>query len=176
MFDPSSRNTGNNSPLAPAALLAGIIITVVGGLITAAIVGEGRFAPKPEVSSLAEPVTRNRVVPMDPNQAVSSSFGQLTFCTRKDFDIQDQECMTSTTLFTGVVEILYVSWKPPEAYKGKLFTRKWYIDGESFLERTTYDKYGYLETDQRTSLKPGRYWVELYIGDILVQEGGFIIQ
>ncbi len=34
-----------SNPLAPTALLASLIVTVVGGIIVAIIVGEGRFAP-----------------------------------------------------------------------------------------------------------------------------------
>jgi hypothetical protein len=59
---------------------------------------------------------------------------------------------------------------------GALFKRLWYLDGEHFLTTENGNEYAYLEVDQRASLTPGQYRVELYVGDDLQQVGSFTIQ
>ena len=63
----------------------------------------------------------------------SQDFSPLIFCDPDEFNTSVGECKRYRTLFSGVVESVYVSWTPPASYKGSEFTRKWYLDGLHFL-------------------------------------------
>jgi hypothetical protein len=56
------------NPLHPRALLAGLIVAVVGGIIVAVIVGEGRFAP----TSMTPTQTTLALPTIAPSSSVSS--------------------------------------------------------------------------------------------------------
>ena len=136
----------------------------------------------PQVQSTATPLPTNPPQPtMTPTLAseigVSQTFGSLRFCKEKDFDQTTKRCITSQNLFTGKVEIVYVSWEPSPDKVGSLFKRKWYLDDDKpFLVTENENEYAYLAVSTRESLKPGSYLVELYVGDELVQTGRFIIK
>jgi len=110
------------------------------------------------------------------NEKDSTSFGELIFCSRDNFDSTKRSCLKSTKIFEGVVEILYLSWVPSEEYVGASFKRIWYIDGIEFLTRENNNEYAYLEVSQRKSLKPGQYTVKLYANGTLIQTGDFTIR
>ena len=106
----------------------------------------------------------------------NEEFAPLTFCTENDFDFAKQVCTTSETVFTGIVKSVHLSWDPPNQYHGKLFKRVWYLDGNQFLVNENYSSYAYIEVATRNSLKPGKYLVELFVEEKLVQSGSFEIQ
>jgi CHAT domain-containing protein len=121
-----------------------------------------------------EVANKNAFAPDD--KSSNEEFTPLTFCTENDFDLATQACTTSETVFRGTVKSVHLSWNPPNQYRGKLFTRVWYLDGNQFLANENYSNYAYIEVATRNSLKPGKYLVELFVEGKLVQSGNFEIQ
>ena len=114
---------------------------------------------------------------LTPSQRDSEhELGYLSFCAEHEFDQATKKCVTSKKLFIGIVKRLYVSWTPSESYKGSSFTKKWYIDDHLILIHESTSEYGYLEVVTLDSLKPGDYVVELYVTDVLIQNGTFQIR
>lgn len=100
----------------------------------------------------------------------------LIFCTEADFDTTTQQCTRSQLLFTGMVPKIYISWTPSPALQGVTYLKKWYFNGEQFLDSESTNHYAWLEVDTRVSLKPGYYIVELYASGDLLQRNGFTIR
>lgn len=75
-----------------------------------------------------------------------------------------------------MVPKIYISWTPSPALQGVTYLKKWYFNGEQFLDSESTNHYAWLEVDTRVSLKPGYYIVELYASGDLLQRNGFTIR
>lgn len=136
---------------------------------------ETRMAEMVNATLTAQAPTRTPIPTYTPIPA-PAQFGPLTFCSAAQFNATTKKCVGSQQLFTGMVKIVYVSWTPPPQYNNASFKRMWYLAGTHFLTTETFNKYAYLEVDQRDSLKPGQYRVELYVQDRLMQTGTFEVR
>ena len=124
-------------------------------------------------TTVAQPVP----APASTQRAGSTNvFSGLSFCYEREFSGLTKQCSQHHSVFTGIVEKLYVSWIPSTNYKGASFLKKWYIDGHFIFDSESTNEYGFIEIDQRSSLKPGKYLVDLYVGDTLVGRGDFEIR
>jgi hypothetical protein len=105
-----------------------------------------------------------------------NTFSELSFCYEDELSRLSKKCTRHRTVFTGIVERLYATWTPSEKYRGASFLKKWYIDGNFIFESESTNEYAYIEVDTRTSLKPGKYTVDVYVDDTLVARGDFEIR
>ena len=83
--------------------------------------------------------------------ATSSTWGPLLFCYEGDFDQRSKRCTKPRRIFTGVVEIVYVSWEPLGGYENSKFTRVWSLDGVEFLTTGNHNAFAYLAVSTRNS-------------------------
>jgi hypothetical protein len=182
---------GKISQTPPIGMADKVVLTIVIAVITSLVLlaglrgGEGdqpTQTPAPTVSripssSTPPPTLEPTPLPTPPATATASEvFSPLRFCTEQEFDQRIKRCTRSRQLFTGVVERLFVSWTPSKSYKGATFLKKWYLDGNWFLDSESRNEYAYLEVETRPSLKPGKYNVEVYVAGDLIQSGSFRIR
>jgi len=129
---------------------------------------------------------------VQPSSTLGPSFGKMSFCLERDFNLTARRCKVSQELFAGPVKCVYVSWTYNNVYVGMIFSRKWYWNNELILSRENeswdgndwkidgVSEYTFLKSTVFGSgqeyLRPGTYTVELYIGDRLEQRSDFIIQ
>ncbi len=200
------KNWSHSDSIALGSLLVGIIACIAAVFV----VPEVRLALKldtgkvitpnatldsstPDTAYSAPTFTLTLIQVQETLQNPIPSFENIQFCLDVDLDKNIRSCRTNQSEFTSPISRINVSWEYKNAYRGMLFSRKWYWNGELFREvnndiwddNWTIDgvyEYTYLDVSNGNIFsseyvfRPGEYIVELYIDNRLIQSGNFVIR
>ena len=71
-------------------------------------------------------------------QKPAINISEIKFCTQDNFSDQTKTCNLSETFFPEGTQKVYVSFKTNNIPYGKPFSRRWYRNGEKWLERNDF--------------------------------------
>lgn len=75
------------------------------------------------------------VILYSPTQTSQIQVTNLKFCDEVRFDRTAKICKTNVTHFPEGIKLIFVSFGMPDAPEGQPFERRWYRNGQMFLER-----------------------------------------
>jgi len=110
-------------------------------------------------------------------------FTNIRFCSKDSFDEKSNECTKSEPTFQSPIELIYASWSAKNVYRGMHFSRSWYKDGILWLTKDdVWDEIWDENIPASTFVlnkhdhPEGKYTLRLYIEDIYMCSGNFLIE